>query len=105
MNYLQLARFWSKVKKSSGDQCWVWTAYRNKLGYGNFGTRSKRVQLAHRVSNEITYGLIPSGMLVCHHCDNPSCVRPDHLFLGTNADNTADAIKKALIRLTHQKQG
>lgn len=84
-------RFWNKVQKTDG--CWIWTGYRNKAGYGMF-MMPDRVHLAHRVAWMFAYGAIPEGMQVCHHCDNPACVRPDMLFLGTNADNQRDSVRK-----------
>jgi hypothetical protein len=87
-------RFWKHVDKSG--ECWLWTATRSSDGYGRVRVqRPKRTDLnAHRVSWELAYGPIPSGQHVLHHCDNPPCVRPDHLFLGTNADNVADKVAK-----------
>ena len=84
-------RFCKKMNKS-GD-CWEWTASKDRQGYGYFGFRGKTWK-SHRVSWVIHNGEIPSGLLVCHKCDHPSCVNPAHLFLGTHTDNMRDAIKK-----------
>jgi len=88
-------RFWAKVKLEEG--CWEWQAAKTKDGYGSVGIATSRSALAHRVVWELTRGPIPEGMYVCHHCDNPSCVRPSHLFLGTQTDNMRDAIEKGRI--------
>lgn len=85
-------RFWSKVDRS-GD-CWTWTASRTRHGYGRIGLGHDRVETAHRVSWMLANGPIPEGVFVCHRCDNPPCVRPDHLFLGTALDNIRDMIAK-----------
>ena len=89
-------RFWEKVSKSAG--CWEWTA--NKInGYGRIGlTSSRKAIFAHRLRYEIHYGPVPDGMFVLHKCDNPGCVRPDHLFLGTKADNNRDRAQKGRSR-------
>ena len=93
-------RFWPKVQK--GDGCWIWTAGGDRTtGYGRIriGTRGTLQALAHRVAWELTYGPVPEGLIVCHHCDNPRCVRPDHLFVGTYVDNMRDAEAKG--RMQH----
>lgn len=87
-------RFWNSVDKS-GD-CWLWTAGKNKAGYGIFYARKKHV-LAHRYSYELANGPIPEAMKICHHCDHPACVRDSHLFCGTDADNVADKVAKGRI--------
>lgn len=84
-------RFWSKVDKS-GD-CWLWIASVNNTGYGEFGIGRKVVK-AHRVAYELVVGKIPSKMCVLHRCDNPPCVNPTHLFIGTLKDNAVDMTKK-----------
>lgn len=88
-------KFWNRVKKADGDQCWEWPRKKSMhIGmYGTVGREGARL-LAHRAAWELTNGPIPPGMFVCHRCDNPPCVRPDHLFLGTNADNIEDMRKK-----------
>lgn len=87
-------RFWSKVRKSDG--CWEWTAARRGPGYGVIGRggRADGVAPAHVVSWEIHFGAVPIGLFVLHHCDNPPCVRPDHLHLGTKGDNTREMIER-----------
>lgn len=94
-------RFWSKVSKSDdADGCWVWTGghtgkKNGPKGYGCFGLYYKVIR-AHRFSWELHYGPISDDLWVLHKCDNRPCVRPDHLFLGTNQDNCLDAVKKGL---------
>jgi hypothetical protein len=87
-------RFWRFVQR--GDACWTWTGSRNEHGYGQIhgGPGVGRPLIASRVSWEIHHGPIPDGLLVCHTCDNPSCVNPAHLFLGSHADNGRDMSAK-----------
>lgn len=85
-------RFWEKVEKTDG--CWNFSANRKGKGYFRLGLPGERHVSAHRFSYEIAFGPIPDGLWVLHHCDNPKCVRPDHLFLGTAKDNTQDALNK-----------
>ena len=87
-------RLWKNVRMAGGDACWEWRLYRNKGGYGNFGMPGRVIRLAHRMAYETVYGPIPSGLHVLHRCDNPGCCRPDHLFLGTPADNCNDKLAK-----------
>jgi len=86
-------RFMRKVDKRGDDECWEWLSVKLPSGYGKFQLNYKN-PLAHRVSWAIHKGSIPSGMCVCHKCDNPSCVNPNHLFLGTRLDNVRDMDKK-----------
>ncbi len=86
-------RFIGKVSKTGADGCWVWMANTFRNGYGGFTLNGKHT-LAHRASWVIFNGEIPTGLQVLHKCDNSLCVNPDHLFLGTAADNIYDMVSK-----------
>lgn len=85
-------RFWARVEKSTG--CWLWTGAQQYYGYGELSVGKNRHVRAHRYSYQLAYGPIPKGLVVCHRCDNPPCVRPDHLFLGTHRQNVLDKLGK-----------
>ena len=96
-------RFWPKVQK--GDGCWEWTGSRDRRGYGQFSFERHPV-LAHRMAYYLTYGPFEGSVL--HACDNPPCVRPDHLHLGTQKDNMGEASQRGRIynlRKTHCGNG
>ena len=91
-------RFWPKVQK--GEGCWEWAAGRQSRGYGAFYINGVQ-HGAHRIAWKLSYGNIPTGLQVCHHCDNPPCVRIDHLFLGTAKDNCDDKEMKGRGKRSH----
>ena len=86
-----ISRFWSHVEKT--DTCWLWCGATN-YGYGVMHIKRAHRLRAHRVSWELSHGPIPLGLYICHRCDVKLCVRPDHLFLGTQVENMADMVLK-----------
>ena len=93
-------RFWSKVRLS--EPCWEWTKDFSVHGYGLF-RYARKITHAHRVAWHLTYGEIPAGISVLHHCDNRRCVTPWHLFLGTQKDNIRDMHAKGRWKCRHPK--
>ena len=96
------ARFWDRVDKS-GD-CWPWIGSRQVNGYGHVRSQNRSLY-AHRVAWTLANGPIPPGLWVLHRCDNPPCVNPSHLFLGTARDNTLDSIAKGRWAIGHHHLG
>lgn len=103
-------RFWAKVDKNGpvhprlGTRCWLWTAARSPRGYGKFGVNGKN-SYAHRVAYLVLTGKsIPDALRVCHHCDNPPCVNPEHHFIGQQRDNVHDSLAKGRFRNANMKK-
>ena len=91
---IDIAQFWSRVTASTAFQCWPWTGRTNESGYGRF-----KDGMAHRVAYELINGPIPGGYVIRHRCDNPACCNPNHLLIGTSADNTADAVERGRLAI------
>jgi hypothetical protein len=96
--------FWSLVKKT--DTCWFWMGSRATNGYGNFYDKRMpgRHGLAHRVAFTVAFGPIPKGLFICHRCDTPPCLNPEHLFPGTHTDNMRDAARKQRLRIPRRSK-
>ena len=93
-----MSRLLAKVNVDEESGCWNWQWGKNKKGYGRLSVNGI-AQLAHRLIYKETYGEFDKKLFVCHHCDNPGCCNPEHLFLGTNTDNIRDASRKG--RMAH----
>lgn len=92
---IDFIEFWSIPEPNSG--CWLWIGAHDPNGYGRIAKRTYGTILAHRYSY-LSHKADPGNLLVCHKCDNPACVNPDHMFLGTHKDNTQDMVKKGRAR-------
>jgi hypothetical protein len=95
-----IRRFWSKVKKGKPSDCWTWVAGKNPQGYGQFNVGVTNMG-AHRFAYFISKGAIPKHLMVCHSCNNPACVNPRHLWLGTSVESANHCIAKG----RHARQG
>jgi len=94
-SHLEVERLWSRLRTPDAHidgECWEWPGSRNRMGYGT--TKRQGENIASRAAWVEVNGAIPTGLLVCHKCDNPPCVRPSHLFLGEHRDNSADKLRK-----------
>lgn len=96
-------KFWSKVDIPAFDDCWPWQGHCDRHGYGSF-KQGEKLTGSHRVAWELTRGPIPEGLHVCHHCDNPPCCNPSHLFLGTHQDNMRDMVAKGRDRASKNRE-
>lgn len=88
------ANFWAKVAVGNSEDCWEWLGAKDPNGYGRVSIWCKKSQLAYRVAWKITHGVLFSNACILHRCDNPSCVNPSHLFIGTQKDNAEDRESK-----------
>jgi hypothetical protein len=98
------ARFWAKATRGG---CWLWQGYRDRDGYGHHHYNGRRWR-AHRLAWTLARGPIPGGLYVCHRCDNPPCVNPAHLELGTQKENIGDCLAKGRFKRalkTHCQRG
>lgn len=90
----EIERFESRICYEPNTGCWLWTGSTNGIGYGEMRLHDAKKYYAHRLSVVQFKGVLTKGKDVCHKCDTPSCVNPDHLFVGTTSDNMRDMVKK-----------
>lgn len=106
-NFSRLERFEAMCSRPSDEDCWNWTGHVSKKGYANFlweSTPKVKHVMAHRASYMLYVGVIPDGMMICHHCDNRKCVNPKHLFVGSAKDNTHDMMSKGRMKYPFQEK-
>ena len=104
-------RFWPKVQISDPQSCWEWTGGKVRDGYGSVGIQNSELSSgpiqtftsAHRLSWYLYNGSLPNGLMVCHHCDNPGCVNPAHLFVSDRSGNMRDAYEKGRLAASLEK--
>lgn len=94
-------RLWAGTSKGLAEECWEWQGAKGRGRYGTISWNGKRIR-THRASWMLAHGDIPDGLEVCHHCDNPPCVNPAHLFVGTHSENMKDARRKGRQPLPHE---
>lgn len=99
-------RFWSKVHKGVGDDCWIWSGKLARNGYPYlWDVRTQKTRKASHISWELANATqFPTGLFACHRCDKPACVNPSHLFLGTQRDNMRDAAAKGRLFTPHGRR-
>jgi len=97
-------RFWSKINQVENDECWEWRGATSSDGYGQFFLRGETLY-AHRVMYQEYRSGNPDGQMVLHHCDNPTCVNPNHLYLGDQSDNMQDAVKRDRLVIPGPREG
>lgn len=95
---------WRRIQVDTNTGCWLWMGSKNSQGYGHIGVKGK-IEGTHRVAFKSVYGYLTKGLDICHHCDNPPCVNPEHLFEGTRLDNIQDAMHKGRIQKGEQRPG
>jgi hypothetical protein len=92
---IDLSQFWSRVQPGEAAECWLWRGSLDVYGYGIYSDGRAGTRKAHRIVWQLTHGVVlSSDELLCHHCDNPVCVNPAHLFIGTHKDNMRDKVAK-----------